>query len=78
MLRERKYKIKDKVRLNELAVSQNKFNDQYDVYKKIFEADKKGEVLRIEEMLPGNSNFRYAVKFGTTTLTLNETQIELF
>ena len=78
MLRERKYKIKDKVKLNELAVSQNKFNDQYDVYKKIFEADKKGEVLRIEEMLPGNSNFRYAVKFGTTTLTLNETQIELF
>ncbi|HEV7620547.1 MAG TPA: hypothetical protein VGO09_02370 [Flavisolibacter sp.] len=78
MIRVRKYKIKDKVRLNDLAVSQNQFGDNQSLYKKIFDEDKKGEILRIEEMLPGNSNFRYAVKFGSTVLTLNETQIDLY
>ncbi|GAC1423700.1 MAG: hypothetical protein NVS9B7_17160 [Flavisolibacter sp.] len=78
MIRVRKYSIKDQVRLNELAVNQNLYTDQHEIFKKLFEETKKGEVIRIEEMLPGNSNFRYTVQFGKTILTLNETQLEKY
>ncbi len=78
MLRVRKFSIKDKVRLNELAVHQNLYTDQHTIFKKLFEDEKKGEVIAVEEMLPGNSNFRYSVQFGKTVFTLNETQLEKY
>jgi hypothetical protein len=34
------------------------------------------EVIHLEENLPNNSNFRYAVQFGEYTIIVNENQIE--
>jgi hypothetical protein len=77
MIRERKFRQGNKVKLSKMAVSQSQFEPNHQLYKTIFEEKRIGEIIRIEEMLPGNSNFRYSVKFGNDVLTINEVLLEI-
>jgi hypothetical protein len=76
MIRERKFRQGNKVKLSKMAVSQSQFESNHKLYKAIFEEKRIGEIIRIEEMLPGNSNFRYSVRFGNDVLTINEVLLE--
>jgi hypothetical protein len=76
MIRHRKYKPGDKVKLNKLSVEQNEKTHEQEKFHNIFSANKTGEVVRPETQLPENSNFRYSVKFDSYTVTVNENQID--
>jgi len=76
MIRQRKYKPGDKVKLNKLSVEQNEKTHEEGKFNRIYSASKTGEVLRPETQLPENSNFRYSVRFDNDTITVNENQID--
>ena len=75
-MRQRKFKIGDKVKMNNLALQQNSNDDRYQEFKTIFDTSNWGEVVHLEENLPDNSNFRYSVNFDGKTFILNENQID--
>ena len=76
MIRQRKFKPGDKVRLNKLSVEQNEKTHEEEKFHSIYTGGKTGEVLRPETQLPENSNFRYSVRFESDTITVNENQID--
>ena len=76
MIRHRKYKAGDKVKLNKLSVDQNEKTHEEEIFHRIYSESKTGEVLRPEPQLPENSNFRYSVRFDEHTITVNENQID--
>jgi len=76
MIRHRKFKAGDKVKLNKLSVEQNEKTSEHEIFDRIYSGNKTGEVLRPEALLPENSNFRYSVRFDEQTITVNENQID--
>ena len=76
MIRHRKYKSGDKVKLNKLAIEQNERTHEEEKFHHLFSESKTGEVLRPETKLPENSNFRYSVRFDNDIITVNENQID--
>lgn len=75
-MRQHKFKIGDKVKLNKLALQQNAYDERLNIFKDISESAIPGEVVHLEENLPDNSNFRYKVNFDGRSVIVNETQID--
>ena len=76
-MRERRFRIGDRVTLDKLAVDQNEHSPMRHSLEKLYACGVQGTVVQWVEHLPDNSNFRYAVAFGEETLVLNETQLRL-
>lgn len=76
MIRKHYFKPGDKVKLKYLPMQLNELSPENKKFELILHENRIGEVIRNEDMIPENSNFRYTVKFGDLTVTLNEVQLE--